>query len=115
MFEKRAIIYVKKEGDNDWDDHMMGNLRVIYDSDLFGVRIIFEDDNNVVCSDTVISMNTQMQCVDSECTWSATDYAIDPPIKRTIKAAFSSPQTSQEMYENFIEGKECAGKADIRD
>ncbi|XP_014212224.1 E3 SUMO-protein ligase RanBP2 isoform X2 [Copidosoma floridanum] len=115
MFEKRATIYVKNEGENDWDERVMGNLRVIYDSDLFGVRILFMDDNTELRSDTVICMNTQMECADKECLWSATDYATSPPVRRTLKAVFSSTQTSHEMYKTYLEGKDCATKADIRE
>ena len=61
MFEKRATLFAHAEGEPMWNHLAMGNLKVIYDSEMFGARIVFENDNNDLISDTVISMDTSMQ------------------------------------------------------
>ncbi|XP_014235888.1 ranBP2-like and GRIP domain-containing protein 3 [Trichogramma pretiosum] len=114
LFLKRATLFSKNESDVSWNHVAMGNIKIIYDSELFGGRIIIETDNKEVVSDTVISMDTSMQLIDKECIWEAIDYAIDPPTSRSLKAEFSSSNTAQEMYNVFLDGQDFASKADIR-
>ncbi|KAJ8686803.1 hypothetical protein QAD02_022597 [Eretmocerus hayati] len=115
MFEKHATVYVQTEGGQKWDELTSGTLKVLYDSEIFGARIVAESDSKDIVSDTVISMDSSMQCVDKQCSWSAIDYAVDPPVRRNLKAVFPSAQTAQEMYQTFQEGKDYASKADIRE
>ncbi|OXU29741.1 hypothetical protein TSAR_012326 [Trichomalopsis sarcophagae] len=115
MFEKRATVYAQNEGEVSWKHVAMGNLKVLYDSSFFGVKIVVENDNNELASETVISVDTTMQYNEKECTWAAIDYAVEPQVRRTLRAVFSSSQTAEQMYQTFQEGLECATKADIRE
>lgn len=64
MFEKRATLFVQEEGEEDWKNLGMGGLKIVYDSEIFGSRIVMEVDNcGDVISNTVISMDTTMQVI----------------------------------------------------
>ncbi len=91
MFERRATVYAQNEGELSWKHVAMGNLRVLYDSSFFGVKIVVESDNNELASETVVSVDSTIQRNEKECTW------------------------TEEMYQTFQEGLECATKADIRE
>ncbi|XP_033209269.1 E3 SUMO-protein ligase RanBP2 isoform X2 [Belonocnema kinseyi] len=116
MFEKRATLFVQEEGEEGWKNLGMGGLRIVYDSEIFGSRIVMEVDNGGdVISNTVISMDTTMQVNGKECVWTASDYALDPPARRLLRAVFASHQCAEEMYLNFEDGQDYARGADIRD
>lgn len=51
-----------KEG-NDWKILGMGELKLYYDSELYGGRIIVDDDHGKQLSNTVISVSTVMKVV----------------------------------------------------
>jgi len=36
-----------------------------------------------------------------ECIWSGIDYALDPPVRRVLRAVFSSVQAAQQMHTFF--------------
>lgn len=61
MFEKRVTVFAQNDGENSWSSLGMGNLKVIYDSDIFGARIVIKNDAKEVFSDTVVSMDTTME------------------------------------------------------
>lgn len=61
MFEKRATVYAQNEGELSWKHVARGNLKVLYDSSFFGVKIVVENDNHELASETVISVDTTMQ------------------------------------------------------
>ncbi|XP_066584768.1 E3 SUMO-protein ligase RanBP2-like [Prorops nasuta] len=115
MFEKKATLLYKSKFDTEWNFIALGTLNIYYDSEIFGEKIILRDDDDNVLSNTIISMDTLMQVNEKECIWTATDYALDPPVKRTLKAIFSSLQAAEEMYRCYEEGLDCAKKADISD
>ncbi|XP_058807194.1 E3 SUMO-protein ligase RanBP2-like isoform X2 [Phymastichus coffea] len=115
MFEKQVTLFVRNESENTWDNRGTANLKVIYDSDIFGARIVIESEAKEIVSETVISMDTTMKCEDTECEWAAIDYALEPPIRRSLKTVFATSMTAQEMYHAFEEGQECATNADIRE
>ena len=65
MFEKRATLFTSNEGEQGWKNLGMGNLKMIYDSDIFGARIIMEADNSgEIISNSVISVDTTMQVIE---------------------------------------------------
>ena len=64
MFEKRATLFVQEDGEQVWKNLGMGGLKIVYDADMFGSRIVMEADNSQeIISNTVISMDTIMQVI----------------------------------------------------
>ncbi|XP_051162746.1 E3 SUMO-protein ligase RanBP2-like [Leptopilina boulardi] len=115
MFEKRATL-LAQNNDQTWTNLGMGYLKMFYDSEIFGARIIMEADNTgEIVSNTIISIDTSMQVVGKECMWTAYDYALNPPKRRLLKAVFSSHQGAEEMYMNFDDGQEYAKGAELTD
>lgn len=67
MFEKRATLMAQEEGDAAWKHVAMGDLKVLYDHNIFGARIVLEaDSTGERVSDTVICMQTEMQVMFSK-------------------------------------------------
>lgn len=63
MFEAEAKIYADL-GEGSWAELGNGELRVLYDSEIFGAKIVFEADNTgELITETVISMDTQMKVI----------------------------------------------------
>lgn len=115
MFEKRATLFAQND-DQTWTNLGMGYLKIFYDSEIFGARIIMEvDSTGEIVSNTIISIDTSMQVVGKECLWKAYDYILNPPKRRLLKATFSSVQGAEEMYVNFEDGQDYAKGAEIRD
>lgn len=66
MFEKRATLFALNEGDQTWMNLGMGYLKMFYDSDIFGARIVMEiDSTGEIVSSTIISIDTSMQVINS--------------------------------------------------
>ncbi|KZC14709.1 RANBP2-like and GRIP domain-containing protein 5/6 [Dufourea novaeangliae] len=102
VFERRATLLTRTSKDAQWKPVAVGNLIIYYDSVIVGGTIILEmEKTGEVVSNTIISINTQMQVDGTECIWTAIDYALQPATKRTLKAVFSSVQDSEEMYKCF--------------
>ncbi|KAK0161304.1 hypothetical protein PV327_009789 [Microctonus hyperodae] len=113
MFERQAVLSYLDNDDNTWKTFGRGQLKMVYDSDIFGARIIFEVIPGVLSSSSVITLESQVEIDGCDCTWTAIDCLIDPPIRRTFKASFTMEDHAQEMYINFQDGHECAKQADI--
>lgn len=61
MFEKRATLFAQND-DQTWTNLGMGYLKIFYDSEIFGARIIMEvDSTGEIVSNTIISIDTSMQ------------------------------------------------------
>lgn len=61
MFEKRATL-LAQNNDQTWTNLGMGYLKMFYDVEIFGARIIMEADNTgEIVSNTIISIDTSMQ------------------------------------------------------
>lgn len=59
MFSKRCTLSMK-EG-NEWKTLGMGDLKIFYDSDIYGSRIVMYNDSEVELSNTMIAINTTME------------------------------------------------------
>lgn len=59
MFVKRCTLSMK-EG-NEWKPLCMGQLKIYYDSDLYGGKIVMYDDNGEQISNTIIAVNTVLK------------------------------------------------------
>ncbi|KAG7199455.1 hypothetical protein KM043_014081 [Ampulex compressa] len=116
IFKTVATLFGKMNNDSKWTQIASGTLVIFYDSHIYGERIFLKlDDTGHIMTNTIISMDTHMQVDGKECIWTATDYALVPPVRRTLKAVFSFTEEAQEMYKFFQEGLECAKEADIRE
>ena len=61
MFEKPAALYVQDEDNEKWTHLITSNVKVIYDSDIFGARIVVDSEVGEMISETVICMDTLME------------------------------------------------------
>ncbi|KAK0080119.1 hypothetical protein PV325_000425 [Microctonus aethiopoides] len=113
MFERQAVLSYLDNDDNTWKTFGPGQLKMVYDSDIFGARIIFEVIPGELSSSSVITVESQVEIDGCDCTWTAIDCLVDSPIRRTFKASFTMVNHAQEMYINFKDGHECAKQADI--
>ena len=104
------------------DKNFLGQveLRIIYDDDVFGARIVaslnesndVEQENYTVCNH-LIAIQTQLEVNGSLCSWSALDFSTDPPSYRNFEALFANEDECQEFKDIFYEGKELADQSEI--
>jgi hypothetical protein len=106
------------------------HLKVLYDEDVFGARIIAvkdampnggdvnaEDDylcNHLIAMQTTLDVDED----DKRCSWSALDFSADPPTYRSFVAAFTDldggeDEAQSEFVSAFTEGKELAEQSEI--
>uniref|UniRef100_A0A0C9REL7 RANBP2 protein n=1 Tax=Fopius arisanus TaxID=64838 RepID=A0A0C9REL7_9HYME len=113
MYENEATLLYLGEDNSGWKSIGSGQVRMIYDSDIFGARIIFETmPGQVVCS-TLISMETEVEVQGDSCTWTAIDDVFEPPTSRSYRLKFASEDEVQDFLVNFRDGQECARQAGI--
>ncbi len=89
-------------------------LKIVYDDDVFGARIVASDgDGNSVCNH-LIAMQTKLATEsDGSYVWSALDFSLDPPAYRTFRVVFSQMEDANEFKDTFHEGKELADQSEI--
>ncbi|XP_015115458.1 E3 SUMO-protein ligase RanBP2 [Diachasma alloeum] len=113
MYENEATLLFLEEGSPEWKSVGLGQVKMVYDSEIFGARIIFETmPGHVVCS-SLISMETQVEIVGDTCTWTAIDDAFEPATRRSYRLIFVSEDEAQDFGANFRDGQECARQAGI--
>ncbi|KAL6255296.1 hypothetical protein P5V15_013636 [Pogonomyrmex californicus] len=112
---KRATVYARwPNQETKWEKVGMGDLSIQYDSEIYAERIVLKVDNSEECaSNTIISENTVMRVEDKECIWSGIDYALDPPMRRVLRAVFSSAEAAQEMHTFFEDGVDSARQSGV--
>ncbi|XP_011864224.1 PREDICTED: E3 SUMO-protein ligase RanBP2-like [Vollenhovia emeryi] len=114
IIEKRATVFARWPNDNKWESVGLGNLAIHYDSEIYAERIVLKlDDSEEYASNTIISMDTVMRVEGKECIWSGVDYALDPPVRRVLRAVFSSVQAAQQMHTFFEDGVDSAKQAGV--
>ncbi|KYM98884.1 E3 SUMO-protein ligase RanBP2, partial [Cyphomyrmex costatus] len=114
IIEKRATVFARWPNDNKWESVGLGSLAIHYDSEIYAERIVLKlDDSEDYASNTIISINSVMRVEGKECIWSGIDYALDPPERRVLKAAFSSVQAAQQMHTFFEDGVDSAKQAGV--
>ena len=112
MYERFVTLY---EREDNGTESPMGEveLRVVYDDDVFGARIVaINSDGYQVCNH-LIAMQTALNEKGNKCMWSALDFSLDPPSYRNFAATFKSDQDKKEFQETFDEGKDLADQAEI--
>ncbi|XP_012218383.1 E3 SUMO-protein ligase RanBP2 [Linepithema humile] len=121
IIEKPATVFARLLHDepNKWQAVGSGNLAIYYDSEIYAERIVLKlDDSEEYASNTIISMDTLMQVEGKECIWSGIDYASEPPVRRVLRAVFSSIEAAQEMhtfYEDALDSAKQAGVVEYQD
>lgn len=116
MFHQVGVkLAIQQEG-GAWLDQGEVDLRIVYDDDVYGARIVAEgatapgeEEYSVVCNH-LIAMQTVLG---PDLSWSALDFSMDPPTYRTFKVDFSTPETSADFRDMFAEGKELAEQSEI--
>lgn len=113
MYENEATLLFSEEENPEWKSIGLGQVKMVYDSEIFGARIIFETmPGHVVCS-TLISMETEMEAIGDCCTWAAIDDAFEPATRRSYRLKFATDDDAQEFLIHFRDGQECARQAGI--
>ncbi|XP_023348327.1 RANBP2-like and GRIP domain-containing protein 5/6 isoform X4 [Eurytemora carolleeae] len=113
MFEAEAELMVREEGKG-WSSPTQVILRIMYDEDVFGARIIgrdveAEDDQPDLC-DHVIAMQNILE---DDLSWTALDYASEDPVRKTFKVSFNSRDIINDFKDTFAQGKEFAEQCEI--
>ncbi|CAG2200433.1 unnamed protein product [Mytilus edulis] len=91
----------------------LGTIKVIYDEDVNGNRIMVELDNkNVVCNH-LVTKELNMSIDKKDCYWSPIDFSTDEPVRRHFRSQFSSEQAAQEFQKVFEEGRQLAQESEI--
>ncbi|XP_037076261.1 LOW QUALITY PROTEIN: E3 SUMO-protein ligase RanBP2-like [Pollicipes pollicipes] len=112
MFEKRATLHVVSGADK--KTLGTGDLRVVYDDEVFGVKVVMtEDKTGVLLCDSFITMQHTYQLEDKMVTWTARDYALEPVARRTVCAQFASAAAARDLARVMDEGVEIATSSDI--
>jgi len=115
MFQQQAFLSQKDDKTGEWVGLGDVDLRILYDDDVYGARIVAEgpsgteEDDATVCNH-LIAMQTNLS---DDLTWSALDFSIDPPNYRTFKAQFESDEATSEFRDMFAEGKDLAEQSEI--
>ncbi|XP_043242100.1 E3 SUMO-protein ligase RanBP2-like [Amphibalanus amphitrite] len=114
MFERHATLHVNT-GDV-WKRLGSGELQVVYDEDVYCVRVMMinEDTENPLC-DVLITMQHNYLLEGSTVSWTALDYALDPPMRRTLRASLDSEEAAEELARVMNEGVEIAAGSGIGD
>ncbi len=122
MYERECTLReLDKESDATTSDLGEVLLKIVYDDDVYGARIVAHslksgDDGQLVCNH-LIAMQTALEeggaGVGGGCVWSALDFSHDPPAYRKFRAAFRNPDDEQEFRDTFYEGKELADQSEI--
>jgi len=109
MFHQTATLHIKNDTTGEFMNQGEVDLRIVYDDDVYGARILAEgpsagsEDDNTVCNH-LIAMQTVLN--DSpELEWSALDFSTDPPTYRTFRVEFGSDDLKAEFKDMFSEGK----------
>jgi len=116
MFEKRATLATQTDGD--WQTLGTGYLRVLYDDEVFGVKVVMEQDQTgALLCDNLITMEHTYQLEGESVLWTAMDYARQRARgeRRTFRALFASAAAARDLGQAMDEGVEIAVSSDIRD
>eukprot|EP00092_Neocalanus_flemingeri_P036782 GFUD01040043.1.p1 GENE.GFUD01040043.1~~GFUD01040043.1.p1 ORF type:complete len:2751 (-),score=928.30 GFUD01040043.1:212-8194(-) len=117
MFHQTATLLIKNDGTGEFMNQGEVDLRIVYDDDVYGARILAEgptagsEDDNTVCNH-LIAMQTVLSD-DPDLEWSALDFSTDPPSYRTFRVEFGSEDLKSEFKDMFSEGKELAEQSEI--
>jgi len=113
MFSDEAVMEVKQQG-GDWGPSARVNIRVIYDEDLYGARVLArhvdsQEEDLDIC-DHIIAIQTNL---DEDLTWSGLDYSDGNPVKRSFRIKFDKKETEYDFRDSFAQGKEFADQCGI--
>ena len=116
--EEENVMYDRECELKDKDSGSLGRvvLRIVYDDDVYGARIIAcpinSSDEDTVCNH-LIAIQTELKSTQLSCSWSALDFSRDPPAYRGFEAVFDLEADMSEFKETFSEGKELADQSEI--
>ncbi|KAK7080137.1 hypothetical protein SK128_016406, partial [Halocaridina rubra] len=101
IFLKRCSLLKKENGD--WKNLGMGDLRIIYDDEFYGARILMVSDGGETLAEHVIAIQTTMFKEGNSAVWTVLNLKPSPPSQVTFKAQFSSHQALEEFASAFSE------------
>ena len=112
MFSGQCRLFEKK--DNQEKELGGVDLKIVYDDDVYGARIVANLNDDEDACNHLIAMQTNLEIVDDKkCAWSALDFSMNPPSYRNFVAQFDTAEVQQEFQDSFYEGKELAEQSEI--
>merc|ERR1712013_175041 len=117
MFHQTATLHIKNENTGEFMSQGEVDLRIVYDDDVYGARILAEgpsagsEDDSTVCNH-LIAMQTVLS-EGPELEWSALDFSTDPPTYRTFRVDFGNEDLRAEFLKKWkVEQEERLKKKD---
>ena len=105
MFERECELFVDSDDQPTTITPVV--LRIIYDDDVYGARIVAErtskdteaeDGEDWTVCNHLVAIQTQFSSeTDSSAKWSALDFSIDPPSYRSFEAHFKTEQDARDF------------------
>lgn len=105
MFERECELFVDTDDQPTTITPVV--LRIIYDDDVYGARIVAErtskdngaedGDDWTVCNHLVAIQTNFSSETETSAKWSALDFSIDPPSYRSFEAHFKSEQDARDF------------------
>jgi len=113
MFMADADLSIQDE-DGVWKKYDNIVFKILYDDELYGARIVASaansDDQQADICDHLIAMQTDLS---DDLSWSALDYASQPPVKRKFKICFHDKPTENDFKDYFAQGKDFAVQCEL--
>jgi len=110
----RSSCSLEKKANNQWVPMGKGDLKIEYDDDIYGARVMHIDENSgEVLANHIIAIQTTMHKEGNSATWTVLDLVPQPPVTTTYKASFAEQEELEQFAAAFREGKEYAEKAGI--
>ncbi|KAB7495494.1 E3 SUMO-protein ligase RanBP2, partial [Armadillidium nasatum] len=115
LFSNKCQLSLKT--DEEWKDLGSCDLKIVYDDDVYGTRIICTTEDGEKPVNSFITIQTYCYNVDDlTLTWTLVEESEDePPKKIEMKASFESEEIVASFIKAFEEGKDCAYNAGIED
>jgi len=113
MFDAECKMWVKGQS-GAWDQPTNVMLRIVYDDDVYGARIMARaveaHDEQPDLADHIIAIQTQLG---DDLSWSALDYSGEEAVKKTFKVQFQTDDVTNDFRDIFAQGKEFAEQCEI--
>ena len=83
----------------------MGDLRIVYDDEFFGARIVMVSDGGETLAEHIVAIQTVLEKEEKAAIWTVLNLTPAPSSHLTFKAEFSTTQSLEEFASAFSEVK----------
>jgi len=113
MFSGEGDLRVKEDG-GQWSQDSRVFIRIVYDEDLYGARIVARDvdadDEDLDLCDHLIAVQTNL---DDTNTWTGLDYSDGSPVRKSFRIKFDTTEMDNDFKDIFAQGKDFADQCGI--